>query len=145
MHNTRQYRFHHPRPLVRRQMRERPRGLPGLVPALRTQLGRHQHVQLHAHGPLLPRGADGRLFRRPEHLMIDSSVGAIGIGKAEVVRLEDLGHETHLHVRTSRGLELTARVGGETRGNIPLGATVSVSIRPETLHVFDRSSGERLQ
>ena len=93
-------------------------------------------------GPLLARA--GTLGVRPEHLMINSAMDAIRIGDARVVRIEDLGHEAHLHLHTCRGTLLTARAGGETRHTIAPGATVSVSVLPEALHAFDSSSGARL-
>ncbi|MEM7022336.1 MAG: sn-glycerol-3-phosphate ABC transporter ATP-binding protein UgpC [Pseudomonadota bacterium] len=90
------------------------------------------------------RGLRGTLGVRPEHLLIDSAADAIRIGDARVVRIEDLGHETHLHLTSTRGASLTARSGGEKRTTVTPGTTVSVSIRPETLHAFDHATGERL-
>lgn len=86
----------------------------------------------------------GTLGIRPEHILIEPEAGAASIGEASVVRIEDLGHETHLHLKNSRGASLTARASGEVRARVAPGGTVPLSIRPDRLHAFDRASGVRL-
>lgn len=90
------------------------------------------------------KGKIGTLGVRPEHLLLNTSEEAIRIGDARVIRIEDLGHEAHLHLSTKKGSTLTVRAGGELRHQIAPGAIVSLSVRPDMLHAFDPSTGERL-
>ena len=86
----------------------------------------------------------GTLGVRPEHLLVNTSDDSLRIGDARVVRMEDLGHEAHLHLHTARGSDLTVRAGGEMRHQIAPGATVSLSVRPDMIHAFDAETGERI-
>jgi ABC-type sugar transport system ATPase subunit len=81
---------------------------------------------------------------RPEHLLVNTADDYLRIGEARVIRIEDLGHEAHLHLNTKRGSDLTVRAGGEMRHQVLPGATVSLSVRPDMLHAFDPLTGERL-
>ena len=91
-------------------------------------------------------GKAATLGIRPEHLLIDPADGATDIGQAQVIRIEDLGHEAHLHLhlRNSRGVFMTARANGDIRGKVTPGATVPLAIRPEQLHAFDKTTGDRV-
>ena len=89
-------------------------------------------------------GRAGTLGMRPEHILVGHETDAVGIGQARVIRMENLGHEMHLHLRNARGCAITARVGSETCGGIAPGMTVPLAFRPEHLHAFDRATGERL-
>ncbi len=81
---------------------------------------------------------------RPEHVIIGSDNG-LAIGTARVRRLEDLGHESLVHMITQEGASLTARAHGEIRGNVAPGQQVALGIRPDRLHMFRPVDGERLQ
>lgn len=80
---------------------------------------------------------------RPEHVTIDQD-DTFGIGSARVDRIEDLGHEALVHLTTATGAPLTARASREIRGAVAKGQTVALGIRPDRLHAFDETSGERL-
>lgn len=90
------------------------------------------------------KGRTGTLGIRPEHLLVNTADASLRIGEAKVIRIEDLGHEAHLHLNTQRGSDLTVRAGGEMRHQFAPGATVSLSVRPDMLHAFDPVTGERL-
>ena len=94
--------------------------------------------------PLRGRAGRGTLGIRPEHLVIGTAEGAIGIGEARVNRIEDLGHEALVHLSNSRGSHLTVRASGDIRGTVSTGETLSLALRPERLHAFDSATGERL-
>ena len=94
--------------------------------------------------PLQGRAGRGTLGIRPEHLLIGAAEGAIGIGEARVNRIEDLGHETLLHLSNARGSPLTVRASGDIRGTVSTGETLPLALRPERLHAFDSATGERL-
>ncbi len=89
-------------------------------------------------------GRAGILGVRPEDIMIDSSEDALDLGEARVTRIENLGHEALLHLSSPNGCSLIARTSGETRKRLAPNETVSVSVRPSSLHAFDASSGERM-
>ena len=94
--------------------------------------------------PLRGRAGRGTLGIRPEHLLIGTAEGAIGIGGARVSRIEDLGHEALVHLSNARGAHLTVRASGDIRGTVSAGETLSLALRPERLHAFDSETGERL-
>ena len=94
--------------------------------------------------PLQGRAGQGTLGIRPEHLVIGTAEGAVGIGEARVNRIEDLGHEALLHLSNARGSALTVRASGDIRGTVSTGETLSLALRPERLHAFDSATGERL-
>ena len=94
--------------------------------------------------PLQGRARRGTLGIRPEHLLIGPAEGAVGIGEAQVNRIEDLGHEALLHLSNARGSHLTLRASGDIRGTISAGETLSLALRPDRLHAFDSATGERL-
>jgi sn-glycerol 3-phosphate transport system ATP-binding protein len=84
-------------------------------------------------------GAAGRkltLGIRPEHLRVEPG----GIPFA-VDLVEPLGSETVVHGTLPGGQAFTLRLAGHA----PAGATLSVVIPPEHLHVFDGESGVRLE
>ena len=89
-------------------------------------------------------GRAGTLGIRPEHLLIGAADGAVGIGDARVIRIEDLGHETLLHLRNARGSHLTVRASGDIRGGVASGDMLSLALRPDRLHAFDGATGGRL-
>jgi sn-glycerol 3-phosphate transport system ATP-binding protein len=86
---------------------------------------------------------------RPEHLSLAEGPGAVSpaghaILPLRVELIEPLGAETLVHGKLAGGeAELTARVDGEAP--IKLGATMRFAVEPRHLHLFDRSSGARLQ
>lgn len=90
-------------------------------------------------------GHAGTLGIRPEHLLIEQEEGVIGLGEARVLRIENLGHETHLHLRNGRGVQLTARTAGGVRSRIAPGDLVSISLRPDRLYAFDGGTGENIE
>lgn len=81
---------------------------------------------------------------RPEHLLIGMAEGAIPIGEARVIRIEDLGHEALVHLSNTSGARLTVRTSGDIRGTVRAGETLSLALRPDRLHAFDSTTGERL-
>ncbi len=89
-------------------------------------------------------GRGATLGIRPEHLLTGSTEGAVPVGDAHVNRIEDLGHEALIHLVNVRGARLTLRTGGDIRGTVRAGDTLSLSLRPEQLHAFDSTTGERL-
>ncbi len=94
--------------------------------------------------PVPGRGRGRTLGIRPEHLVIGPAEGAVGIGEARVNRIEDLGHEALVHLGNARGSRLTVRAGGDVRGTVRAGERLSLTLRPDRLHVFDSTTGERL-
>ncbi|MDE0382105.1 MAG: TOBE domain-containing protein [Rhodospirillales bacterium] len=95
--------------------------------------------------PLQGRAGRGTLGIRPEHLVIGTAEGAVGIGEARVNRIEDLGHEALVHLSNARGSALTVRASGDIRGTVSTGETLSLALRPDRLHAFDSATGERLE
>ena len=89
-------------------------------------------------------GPGSTLGIRPEHLLIGSTDGATPIGEAKVNRIEDLGHEALVHLSNALGARLTVRTSGDIRGKVRAGDTLSLALRPDRLHAFDSSTGERL-
>jgi len=82
---------------------------------------------------------------RPEDLMVekerdDGKHGGVRLS-AEVLLVERLGAETHLHLSVAGGRRIIARVGGET--SLRQGETVRVSASVDVLHLFD-VSGDRI-
>ena len=90
--------------------------------------GTHQLVE-HAPG-------DAVVGVRPEHVRL----GGDGEGaRARVELVEVAGSEAYVHLDNG----LVARVPSELRPSE--GAEVRLSVRPEDAHLFDRSSGERIE
>ena len=83
---------------------------------------------------------------RPEHVAVgpNGTAGLLSIGNGHVERMEDLGHEALIHLRSTNGAPLTARSSGEIRGQISEGQEVSLSIRVDRLHAFDETTGNRV-
>ena len=80
---------------------------------------------------------------RPEHLAVDA--GAALRGTVAVV--ESLGHERHLVCRRADGAMVTVRVGGTDdpdHVSFAVGDEVGLQIAAEHVHLFDRTSGERI-
>ncbi len=94
--------------------------------------------------PLHGRGFRGILGIRPEHLLTETAEGAVGAGEARVDRIEDLGHETLLHLSSTRLPHLTARISGDMRRAFSVGETLPLAFRPDRLHVFESATGERI-
>jgi len=90
-------------------------------------------------------GHKGTVGIRPEHLLVETHKDAMLIGRAQLLRIEDLGHEKLLYLKNSRGIELVARVGSEQSGQYSPGADLPLAIWPNRLHAFNSESGERLQ
>jgi multiple sugar transport system ATP-binding protein len=113
--------------------------LDGVVEApgvLRTRGG--QRLALPAAAALEP-GRELAVGVRPEHLALGEAEGAIH-GTVSVV--EHLGHETYVYVDTADG-RLCALVGRALR--VAPGAAVALVPAVETLHLFDRASGRRIE
>ena len=89
---------------------------------------------------------DAVLGIRPEHVAVESNSATdlLSIGNGRVERMEDLGHEALVHLRSTSGSSLTARSSGEIRGRISEGQDVPLSIRVDRLHAFDATTGNRL-
>ncbi len=94
------------------------------------------HVSAHGRG--------STLGIRPEHLLIGSHEAVLPIGEARVNRIEDLGHEALVHLDNTRGSHLTVRASGDIRGTVRVGAMLPLALRPDRLHAFDSTTGERL-
>ena len=90
-------------------------------------------------------GQKGTVGVRPEHLLVETHTDAIPIGRATLLRIEDLGHEKLFYLKNTRGIELVARVGSEASRKIRLGAELPLSIWPNRLHAFNSESGDRLR
>ena len=90
------------------------------------------------------RGRGSTLGIRPEHLLIGSAEGVVPIGEARINRIEDLGHEALVHLSNARGAHLTVRTSGDIRGMVRAGETLPLALRPDRLHTFDTTTGERL-
>ena len=90
------------------------------------------------------RGRGSTLGVRPEHLLIGSAEGAVPIGEARINRIEDLGHEALVHLSNARGAHLTVRTSGDIRGMVSAGEALPLALRPDRLHAFDTTTGERL-
>ncbi len=77
---------------------------------------------------------------RPEHVLCTSAEGALPV---TVDLVEPLGSETLVHGSLPGGEVMTVRVAGATA---PLaGAMMRVTLPPESLHLFDAESGQRLE
>ncbi len=84
---------------------------------------------------------------RPEHLTLAGANSPAGhaILPLYVELIEPLGAETLVHGRLEGGkAELTARVDGEA-APVKAGSTMRFAVDPRHLHLFDRTSGARLQ
>ena len=93
---------------------------------------------------VIERGRGAMLGIRPEHLLIGATDGTVSLGDAHVSRIEDLGHEALVHLVNARDARLTLRTGGDVRGTVRTGDTLSLALRPEQLHAFDTTTGDRL-
>ncbi len=86
---------------------------------------------------------------RPEHLSLAEGPGAVSpaghaILPLRVELIEPLGAETLVHGKLDGGeAELTARVDGEAP--VKAGTTMRFAVEPRHLHLFDRTTGARLQ
>jgi sn-glycerol 3-phosphate transport system ATP-binding protein len=89
-----------------------------------------------------PGGEAGRgvtVGLRPEHL----EMAGEGPLPLTVELLERLGADTIVHGRLAGdGVVLTARAGGTI--NPPLGEVLRFAVRPEHVHLFDRTTGARI-
>jgi ABC-type sugar transport system ATPase subunit len=77
---------------------------------------------------------------RPEHITLGTSRGAV---PAMVVVVESLGHERHLLCRLSDGQPVIIRQPSAAPAPAE-GSPVGLHARGESVHLFDRSSGNRL-
>ena len=84
---------------------------------------------------------------RPEHLLIHDVAGAeLQLGSGVVVRVEDLGHESLVHLTLqANGVGLVARVGGEQHDLVRIGQVLPVSISPNRILLFESESGSRIK
>ncbi|WP_237478809.1 ABC transporter ATP-binding protein [Lichenibacterium dinghuense] len=85
-------------------------------------------------------GGDGRPVTvgiRPEHVMLDPA-GA----EWPVELVEPLGSEALVHAARPGGASLTVKLAGTAAG---VGDRLRVSFPPERLHVFDRTTGLRME
>jgi len=81
---------------------------------------------------------------RPEHVLIQPAPGSITIGTARILRVENLGHEWHVHVCTEHNRTLVTRHASDADINLGPGTEIPLAIRPEKLHRFDPNSRARL-
>ncbi len=77
---------------------------------------------------------------RPEHLSIGRATGQGGIA-AEVVTCETTGATSYLAVKVAG---TTVTVTAQTRLIVEEGQTIWLTIAPEHVHVFDASTGQRI-
>ena len=94
--------------------------------------------------PTLDSGRQGRevwVGLRPEHLKVDVGRGeGRSIGKAEVVRITTDGVLTTLELRWGDHTLRTHLVAGRGLAReVRCGDTLSLSVRPEDVHVLERS------
>ena len=75
---------------------------------------------------------------RPEHLTLGASGGVPG----EIVVVEPTGAETELVIQVGDA-SINLRIHGRPRVNP--GDKVSLAIDPANVHVFDKTTGQRLQ
>ncbi|HEX3884149.1 MAG TPA: sn-glycerol-3-phosphate ABC transporter ATP-binding protein UgpC [Stellaceae bacterium] len=111
-------------------------------PAMNLLPGRLDSRGVWVAGVLLPPGhgeADRQVVvgLRPEHLEVTPE-GPLAV---RVELLERLGADTILHGSIDSA-RLTARVAGSFAPD--LGSMVSLTIRPEQIHLFDRDTGKRI-
>jgi sn-glycerol 3-phosphate transport system ATP-binding protein len=78
---------------------------------------------------------------RPEHMDVEAS-GA-GVFQITVDLVEALGADTLVHGRVGgNGTSLTVRLPGSTR--VAAGQRLGLAVAPENFHLFDASTGQRL-
>jgi multiple sugar transport system ATP-binding protein len=88
-------------------------------------------------------GSDGQAVAygiRPEHLTL-AGAGAVGAVAGEIIIVEPTGAETELLVQAGAS-QIVLRTHG--RPIVSAGDKIGLSVDPAMVHVFDRSSGERL-
>ena len=76
---------------------------------------------------------------RPEHLKLDPGPGEI---RATVSTVEPTGPEIHFYLDAG-GTGLCCVT--QERTDLPPGAEVGLSLRPDRIHIFDQASGRRLE
>jgi multiple sugar transport system ATP-binding protein len=85
---------------------------------------------------------------RPEHLRLIDATGDGPRLAATVSLVEALGHEQLVHVVTSGGTPIVARLpllgGGLAPPTLSVGATVQLGFDPRDVHLFDATSTARL-
>ncbi len=81
---------------------------------------------------------------RPEHLLIQPAPGSIAIGTARILRVENLGHERHVHVRTPHNRVLVVRRATDPPIHLEPDTEIPLALQPERLHRFDPTSHTRL-
>jgi len=89
----------------------------------------------------LPSGTDV-VGIRPDHLTLEAPTEPSLALAATVELLEPIGGESHLHVRLKNGNH-PAILSVPGRPDIAEGAAVTLHVRPEHLHPFNRESGRR--
>ena len=99
-------------------------------------LGTRRPVVAAVAGPThLRPGAQITLGLRPEHLLATSANAAQLEG--EVIALEHLGSETHVHLACGHDAPLVLKAAGETA--IALGQRVSIAVPPHACYLFDET------
>ena len=90
----------------------------------------------------LPSGAD--LFGvRPDDLMLAPPAEPHLALPATLELLEPAGAEAHLYLRLD-GLDMPVTLRAQGRPEVTEGAPLTLYLRPETLHGFERESGRRV-
>ncbi|MCC6468165.1 MAG: sn-glycerol-3-phosphate import ATP-binding protein UgpC [Alphaproteobacteria bacterium] len=77
---------------------------------------------------------------RPEHLTLGGADGVSLPIKVELI--EHLGAEALVYGHLPGGAALTARIDGET--DVALDAQLTLSVEPRHIHLFDKTSGRRV-
>ena len=100
------------------------------------QLGNGAQIPVHPNG--VEQGRRVTLGVRPDDLTIGDGIKLV---EGKVTVLEPLGSETLIYV-TNNGSEVIAKASGRQPPHI--GETVALTADLESLHIFDRTSGEAL-
>ncbi|MCL2363079.1 MAG: ABC transporter ATP-binding protein [Defluviitaleaceae bacterium] len=75
---------------------------------------------------------------RAEHFHVSDA----GMFQGEVTHMETIGRDTLIRVTGANGVSVRTFADAETR--VRLGDAVHLSVKPENIHVFDKTSGERV-
>ena len=78
---------------------------------------------------------------RPEHMSMNGA-SATALLPLTVDLLEPLGAETLVYGKLPDGMEMTARIHGES--TVEIGATLDFAVEARHVHLFDKASGKRL-
>jgi multiple sugar transport system ATP-binding protein len=87
--------------------------------------------------------ADGAVLGvRPHHIEVAASEGGDGMFRAEVAVVEPMGNEQIVYATLADGKRVVAIAPPEPL--LKQGEVISISVRSDSVHVFDAESGARL-